>query len=150
MLPKTHALIGFLFSVFLYFAFRLTYIQVLIVFLASFLIDFDHYMYYVYKKRNFSPTKAYGWFMISRKKFNSLSNKEKKKHRVGFYLFHGLEWILLFLLMGYFLYSLFYFVAIGMFLHLILDWIMIIKEKSRMHKILVLYDYFNKDKLNKI
>ena len=59
MLPKTHILLGLIFSLLIYFSLELTIIQASLVFLSSFLIDFDHYLWYVFKKKDFSLKNAY-------------------------------------------------------------------------------------------
>lgn len=151
MLPRRHALIGFLLSSFIYFTFQVNFLKVTILFFSSFLIDFDHYLYYIYKKRNFSVKNAYWWFREKEDKYKrKISKKKKKRIRRGFYCFHGLEWVLLFILLGKIINSLFYFISFGMLLHLFLDWVDLINKNHALHKISVIYDFIKKDNLKKI
>ena len=68
MLPKWHALIGFIVSYIIYWFTTITIFQGVIIFLASIFIDIDHYLYYIVAKKRFSLKSAYNWFKIRRDK----------------------------------------------------------------------------------
>jgi hypothetical protein len=108
MLPKTHIIIGAVFSIILYFLFQIEIFYAVLIFLASFLIDFDHYAFYAKKKKNWSLGKAYLF----------LKKHEKKKPMMM--EFHTIEFHILILLLG-FLWNGFWFILIGMIFHSILD-----------------------------
>ena len=129
MLPKYHLIIGLIISTLLYLIFNLTLLQVFIIFLASFLIDFDHYLYYAFKKKNFNPKYSHKNLVERRKYWLRLSKKEKQEYKRPLILFHGIEfWILLFILS--FFHKMFIFVLIGIFIHIIVDYIEILYFKE--------------------
>lgn len=107
MLPKAHIFFGAIFSIVLYF-FGFNLFQCTIIFLSSFLIDFDHYAWFVIKKKNFNLKKA----------FYFLKAMDKKKPVMM--LFHTFEFILFILILSFF-YNIFLFVLIGMLFHSLLD-----------------------------
>ena len=121
-----------------------------IIFFSSFLIDFDHYLYYIYKNRNFDPVRAYNWFRKKGEELFKLPKEERKKYFVAPYIFHGLEWVLLFILLGLFVSSYFIFIAVGMVIHLVLDWIAALKEYGRFLKFSVIVDLVNERSLKQI
>ena len=148
MLPKYHILIGFLFSLVLYSIFpEITLLNTGIIFLSSILIDVDHYLYFVFKKRNLSLKKAYFYFIEKKKKLEKMSLKEKRKNYNGFYFLHGLEFLLLVFFLGYFISEIFYFILIGLMLHFFLDYSEMIIDKKRIDKISVIYDFIKFKKL---
>ena len=53
MLPRWHVIIGLLVAILLKVTTSLDNVAIGIIFLASFLIDFDHYLFYVLKKKDF-------------------------------------------------------------------------------------------------
>jgi len=61
MLPKAHIFYGAIFSIILYLI-GLSAIESILTFLASFLIDFDHYLRYVLKKKRFQLKKCILFF----------------------------------------------------------------------------------------
>jgi hypothetical protein len=150
MRPKYHILIGFIVSIIFYFFFSIEIFEVSILFLSSFLIDFDHYIYYIFRTKNFSLKKAYYWYLKKEKQLKKLSKRERKKVTYAFYVFHGFEWILVFFLLGYFVWDIFYFVTIGIFLHLFTDIMTEIIKGERVFKISVLLDLMKRKKLKKI
>ncbi len=148
MLPKSHILFGFLFSIILFFIFpQINHTAFLIIFLASFLIDVDHYLYFVFKKRKLSLKKAYNWFIERRKKWQSLSKEDVKKYKQTIILFHGIEFILIFFFLS-FSHILFFWALIGILFHFILDFYELIKEDFPLYvKMSQIYVYItNKNK----
>jgi hypothetical protein len=115
MYPKYHILYGAIFSLVLIPLFGIW--NSLIVFLASFLIDMDHYTRYVYEKKDFSIIRSIKYYY----------NKSiKRRHEI--YLLHTVEcWILL-LLLGYYN-PIFIFILLGFLFHMACDFIDMINKK---------------------
>jgi hypothetical protein len=107
--------------------------------LASFLIDVDHYAYYVVKQKDLSLTRAYKWFVTQREKFLALPLSERKKAKLPFLLFHGIEsWAIILFLS--FLNPYFLAVLIGFLFHIVLDLLELYKNNvPLMNKLSVLY-----------
>jgi hypothetical protein len=142
MLPKLHIFLGFLFAYIFYWFTNITIFGAAIIFLASFLIDIDHYLYYVLIKKRFSLKSSYNWFVIRRDKLLQLSNKEKRKHRQTILIFHGIEpVVILFLLSSFF--PLLNYIAIGFTFHIILDLIVEFKHGIAHYKMSVIYSIYD-------
>lgn len=150
MLPKKHFLYGLIFSLVLFLIFPLTILEACLIFLASFLLDVDHYLYSVFSTGSLSLSKAYREVIKKGKKFDKLSKEEKREYVAGFLCFHGLETLVLLGILGYFISSYFYFILIGTAFHLVLDYIQGIKEFHYPLKISVIWDYFQFKKLKKL
>ena len=148
MLPRYHFLLGLVFSVVLYFALPNVGILNLAVFLvATVAIDVDHYLYYVYRKKDYSLRNAIGWFDGSIKSLKKFDVKKRKEFYIGFCFLHGIEVLVLLLILGYFVSNIFYFVCLGFAFHLILDYIHGFRNKDRFDKFSIIYDYFKYGKL---
>ena len=92
MLPKHHIIIGFLFSAFLFYSFpQLNLFGCFIIFLSTFLIDVDHYLYYVFLKKDLSLKRAYRWFIAKHNEEKDLTRQERKKNPLTPMFFHGIE-----------------------------------------------------------
>lgn len=79
MLPSRHFILGLILGAILF-----PYIGLLgaiLVWFSSFLIDFDHYLWFIFIKRDFSLKKAYKWHILKRDKMRELSIEERKKHK---------------------------------------------------------------------
>jgi len=143
MLPKTHIVLGFLFSAVLVIAFDIGLISALIVFLSSFLIDFDHYLYGVYKQKTLNFKKIYSFFVEHRIKWRKLSYEQKKKSKFPFLAFHGVEFLFLTLLLS-FRFPFLIFIFIGSFFHIFIDYIEIFLNKDPLYvKLSPIYVYLN-------
>lgn len=128
MLPKYHIVIGFITSILLFSIFNLTPPQILLIFLSSFLIDIDHYLFFVFRKKSLSLKKAFKWFSDRRIKRIAMPTEEQIKYTNHILIFHGIEfWILLVILANYF--TIFWFVLLGFLIHMILDYIELIYIK---------------------
>jgi len=110
MLPQWHLLVGAIFSLLLWPIFGF---GSFVIFAASFLVDFDHYLFYVKRTKNCSPFKSY-YFMKKLAK-----NKRKERY---LFVFHTMEiWLLL---IAASFYSRFVFlIFIGVILHMLFDFI---------------------------
>jgi hypothetical protein len=107
---------GAIFSALIYFLFNLTIIETTIIFLSSFLIDFDHYLWYVVRNKTLSLKKSYMFYTSLQRKSKPIAH-----------LFHTIEFHLLILFIGFY-YEFFLFVLVGMVFHSILDIVYLIHE----------------------
>src|SRR3989344_6122570 len=147
MLPKYHILLGFLFSLILFIFFPfIGLLGFLIIFFSSFLIDVDHYLYYVFKNKIFSIKKAYNYFFKQRKKLIAKSLKERRTKIANplMHLFHGIEVLLILFLLGFFINKIFLFIFIGFNFHLFLDIVEQIYYGFRISKISLIFDFVKK------
>ncbi|MBU2052997.1 MAG: metal-dependent hydrolase [Nanoarchaeota archaeon] len=147
MLPRTHTFLGIIFSLVIAYSFNLSLIAGIIIFLSSVLIDVDHYLYYVYKKKDWSLKRAYNFFIVGKNKIASLSRKQRNEFYHGFSFLHGIETLVILFILGKFLSEYFYYILIGFSFHLFLD---IIHQKTihdRFDKYSIIYDYFKYKKL---
>jgi hypothetical protein len=123
MLPKTHffsgIIIGFVFLLFGNFS----VVEISIFLAATVLIDFDHYLYFVIRKKSFNLKKAYIYFKEKTRNLRLLSKKERQSFTTGVYVFHDIEALGIVFLFSKIISPYFLFVFLGMLLHLILDWI---------------------------
>ncbi|MEK6927961.1 MAG: hypothetical protein AABX11_06020 [Nanoarchaeota archaeon] len=120
MLPRWHILLGAIFTLGLgYFVPQLGWMNLAIVFFASFLIDFDHYVQAVMKTGKIGLFKAFAYHREQKE----IMKKEKAKgikRKGDFHLFHTLEFHALIALLGIFYFPMF-FVFIGITFHSLLD-----------------------------
>jgi len=139
MLPRIHIIAGAIFSIILYLFFpQIKLVGALIIFLSSFLIDIDHYLYYVYKKKDFSLRRAYRWFIKNKDLFNRMNKKQKDKFYHGLCFLHGFEAVILLSVAWIFLYpnNLALFIILGFVFHQILDAINLYNARRDYDKIL--------------
>jgi hypothetical protein len=122
MLPRYHVIFGFLVSLIFGLATNLSASAIGIIFLSSFLIDFDHYLLYIFKKKDFVFMNAYQWFVKRRKKYLKLSLNEREKYKREIVIFHYAEFWILLLILSIFS-NVFLFVLIGIAIHIFLDWL---------------------------
>lgn len=133
MLPKWHLLFGFLFVYIIYWFTSITIFQASLIFLSSVLIDFDHYIWYGFKKKDWNLKNSY---------------KYLKKHRnivKPLMLFHTIEFHILIALL-IFLWHDFLFILIGMIFHSATDLISLIYEGRVYTREFWLIKYFLSDR----
>jgi len=117
---KWHFLFGFVVSYVLVYFFNFSFSSGLVIFLASWLIDIDHYPWYVFEMKSWSPLGALRWHERTAPKWFALSRKEKNKFRWGVFVFHSLIfWIVLGGLA--FLCPVFLWILIGVAIHMVAD-----------------------------
>ena len=151
MLPTRHLIFGITFSLILLFLFpQIGLIGFLIIILSTVLIDVDHYLYYVYKKKDWSLKHAYNWFIENKKKFLFLSRKQRNKFYRGFCFLHGIEILILLFILGKFLSIYFYYILIGVSFHLFLDYINQLTYLGRIDKFSLLHDFLKLKRLKSI
>lgn len=151
MYPKQHIFFGITFSLLLLIIYpQISLIGFFLLFFSSVLIDVDHYLYYLLKKKDWSLRRAYKWFMSNEKKFLSLPRKLRNNYHGGFFFLHGVEVLFILILLTMFVSKYFFFIFIGIFFHLLLDIVDETKYKDRIDKFSVLYDFFKFKKLRNI
>lgn len=107
MLPKWHAVLGAIFAALIVAFSQIGLYGFILIFFASVFIDFDHYLLFVIRKKDFNLGNAY-------KFFKHTPNKKQ------FQLFHTIEFFTIIAILSYFSIA-FLFILIGMLFHLILD-----------------------------
>lgn len=141
MLPKIHIILGAIFSILFYFIFQISLFHASLIFFSSFLIDFDHYLYYIIAKKDLSLKNSYKWFVEKRRKILQKPFEERKKYKHPVLIFHGIEFWIVILLLG-FIYHVFLFILIGIGIHMILDFVDLISIKepfySKLSQIIVI------------
>ncbi len=121
MKPIFHILLGFLFSSILLLIFpQIGIIEAGLIFFSSVLIDIDHYFYYLYKKKDFSLSKAYKYWIKNREKWRKLKKKDYKKYKINPMPFHGFELLIILLILSL-INPIFFWIFLGILLHLTLD-----------------------------
>lgn len=120
MYPKWHILWGAVFTALIwFFSQEISLLYLALIFIASFLIDFDHYVVAVKKTNKLSLKSALDYHELQAAK----TEKEAKKgirRRGQFHIFHTIEFFILVALLG-FIWEGFFFVLIGIIFHSLLD-----------------------------
>jgi hypothetical protein len=120
MVPKFHILYGAIFTLLIwFFAPSISYISLALIFLSSFLIDFDHYVSGAIKCKtlNFKKVVDYNYNFM----YQQIKNLKKGiRIRENFNLFHTVEFHLLVAILGIF-FTPFFYIFIGMTFHSLLD-----------------------------
>ena len=147
MLPRTHAIFGILFSLAVVYFFNLSIVAGIIIFLSSLLIDIDHYLYYVYKKKKWNLKDAYSWFVKRKKKMLLLHRDQRNKTYTGFFFLHGFEILILLFALGYYISVYFYYILIGFSFHLFFDLIHQRTIHDRVDRVSLIYDFYKCKKL---
>jgi len=148
MRPRKHLIYGSLFALACYFLFGVVGIwEAFIIWICSWLIiDLDHAVRYSIKSRDFNPRK----FLKSGRKFEKIwekvSKEDKKKYKNPFFVFHGVESLILLFLLSFW-WEFFFWCFIGFLFHLILDWINLYsREENVLAKISIIYVLFRNKK----
>ncbi len=148
MFPKYHIVFGFAFAFILWIFFScINFLEFCIIFFSSFFMDVDHYLYYVFKKRDISLKNAYAWFIQRRKKFFSLSKEQRKRFPQIFCFLHRIEILPILFILGIYVSKYFLFVFLGFTFHMCLDIIWKIKYKDKPNKISLIYDFIQLKRL---
>ena len=148
MYPKHHIILGAIFAAALYFIFpSIGILNAAIVFLSSFLIDVDHYIYYRYKTGNWNLKKAYDWFEERGRKLDCLPRKKREEFYLAFCFLHGIEVLIILFILSIFVSKHFLFIFTGVALHLILDTLHQTTYQDRIDKFSLIYDYLKFKKL---
>lgn len=120
MFPRHHILLGFIFSgIFWAFFPSTNLIYILLIFLSSFLIDFDHYVVAVIKNKHLSLKKAFDYHDKKGKR-EAMEHKKGLREKGDFHILHTIEVLVFVAFLGFFWKGFFY-VSIGMIFHSLLD-----------------------------
>jgi len=133
MLPKTHTLLGLIFSLLTFLIFPEIGSQgFLIIWAASVLIDVDHYIYYVFVKKDFSLIRAYKWCKLMTDEMIKTPHKERIKLKDNLvFIFHGIESLVIFGILSFY-HQIFLYIWIGFLFHHLLDLISILSLNIKM------------------
>ena len=144
MYPKQHIIFGLIFATVLFFLFpQIGLIGFSIIFLSSFLIDVDHYLFYVFYKKDCSLRNAYKWFVKLDRKFKNFSKEKKKKIKYPPLIFHGFETFIILIILLFFS-KIFLYVLIGFLFHEFLDIISLVRGGySLNHSGSQIYNFLN-------
>lgn len=146
MLPKWHILIGFVFSYVLVYFLHFSILAGLVVFLWSFLIDVDHWLIYALRGK-FNLTEDYNQHKKITENYLKLSIKERRKYKRYIIIFHGLEFVLVLVLLS-FVNQFFFWILLGTLIHMLADFFDLhSKQEPFYSKISQIYVYItNKNK----
>jgi len=133
MFPKWHILIGFSSSVLLVEFFGFTLLAAAIVFVASFMIDTDHYLYYAATKKDLNPIRAVRWNFGYSKSRGKLTKKQKAASKKHIMIFHGIETWAILLILGIFWTPIFLYILLGIGIHMAADWINFVVRKEPLY-----------------
>lgn len=136
MLPKYHLIISLVIILF-YPLFRE---NVFIIAVSNLLVDLDHYPFYYYLTKTKSIKKAYS---IIKEKRNKLIYKDM------LYVFHTFEFVLI-LTLNALNSEFFILVSIGVLIHLITDFIDVIKNNRYRSRTLSIITWFLRNKISRL
>jgi hypothetical protein len=133
MLPKWHIGMGLVFSfLFKIFFPETSLINLSLIFLSSFLIDFDHYMVAAINTKNISLFNALEYY---RKKCLEWDKRIAKNifEKGDFHVFHTVEFHILILILSFYFNPLLY-VFIGMVFHSLCDLVYLMNKNILFHR----------------
>lgn len=140
MLPKEHIIGGIIFSSIVLFLFpQIGLLGFFIIFLSSFAIDIDHYLYFVYRTKKLSIKKSISWYFINKDLFDKMSDKEKDQIFTGLCFLHGIEAMIILAILSFIFptySSIFIYILLGFLFHQILDAIHLYIIKYRFDKVI--------------
>lgn len=122
MQPKWHLLYSFIFSFILIYFFEISLFYGAILFISSLLIDLDHFLLYILEKKSFHPIKFLSWSDKKTLAWKKLG-ASAKNYRAPQFILHGIEFILILILLAVFINKIFLFILIGVLFHLFLDYL---------------------------
>lgn len=117
---KWHFLFGFVISYILVYFFNFSIFAGIIIFLSSWMIDGDHYLWYAFEMKDWNPIHGIKWYLSTIPTWFKLSIKEREEFKRGVFIFHGLLfWLVLAALS--FIHPLFLWILIGVAIHMVSD-----------------------------
>ena len=121
MLPRWHIIFGALFALFIWYTSPFIGIfNITLIFLASFLIDFDHYVVFFMKTGKLSLWHAFDYHKKRQIKEEAEIRRGIRRKGDDFHLFHTIEFHVLIGFLGI-LWTPFLYIFIGMVFHSLLD-----------------------------
>lgn len=117
---KWHILIGFITSYILVYFFEFPIFAGVIIFIASWIIDLDHYFWYALETKDWNPFHAIRWYIKTNPKWLALTPDARKKFKYGIFIYHSLLlWIILIMLSS--IHPVFLWILIGIGIHMVAD-----------------------------
>ena len=121
MYPIQHLVFGIIFSLILFTFFpQIGIFGISLIILSTFFIDADHYLFYVWKRKDLSLRNAYRWFTNWTEKREAISNLNMGNYRRIIVIFHGFEFWAFLSIFAIFN-NFFLYIFIGVMLHIFLD-----------------------------
>jgi len=120
MLPRYHIIIGLILASIFYFIFNTPLILSLVLFFSSFLVDVDHYIYYIFFKKSLNLIKAYNFFRESEKKWFKMPPEKRERYKRVIVYFHDIIFLSFILILSL-ASNVFLFIFIGFLVHLLVD-----------------------------
>ena len=151
MLVSKHIILGILFSLIILAIFpTIGVFNASLIFLASVLIDFDHYLLYFMRTKKLNLKKAYFYWLKEHTRFYK-SNKAKNVNRAQpQFIFHGIEFVLILIILAFF-FNFFFFILLGVLFHLFLDYLdLYLKNQSLHHKTSQIHLFIKNKKLTRV
>lgn len=111
MLPKFHILSGVILTFLVWIFFKVNLLSLSLIFFSSFSFDVDHYLYFVFKKKDLSLKRAYEWCLTV--------PKEMFPKPIAAFL-HSLEFLSVLIFLSFF-FNFLWFVVLGFSFHYIFD-----------------------------
>ena len=128
MLPHQHVFWGAVFAfIILIILPDVAWYNILLLFLSTFLIDFDHYLASLINKRKYLSLRQSFKYHMDLGKIQYIERKRGIRRKGDFHIFHTLEFHILVFIIGLF-FRPFMFIFIGMAFHSLLDIISLIQE----------------------
>jgi len=149
---KSHIIFGLIVSIIITLSFdEVTFLHGLVIFLASILIDVDHYFWYAVRFKDPNPLNGIKWYLKTNKLFLKMPRGERSNMEKGAFIFHDfIAWLAL-LILGFQIHPFFHYVLIGFAIHIIPDLIVLklrgIQIFSKISFIYVLKTNKNKKRL---
>ena len=137
---KYHILVGALVAYIISIIFNLDFLTGFIIFSASILIDFDHYLWYSLETKDWNPLSAVRWYIHHGSRWKEISKKERDKYKSGVYIFHNWIFWLILLILGVIINKIYLWILVGFVIHIIPDlFVLKIRGASIKQKISVGY-----------
>ena len=145
---KWHILIGFTASYILIQFFNFPLSTGIIIFISSWLIDIDHYLWYTFEAKDPNPFHAIKWYLKSIPRWHNLSFKEREKFKRGVFILHGISfWIILTILS--FVQEIFLWILIGVTIHMVADLIDLTRRGEPLYNKILPYYVIRRNKNKK-
>ena len=109
--------------------FELTYTAGLIIFFSSWLIDVDHYFWFVFSGKGINPLKAMKWYFKNGASWENMPRRKRDKYKRGVFVFHSLILLVILFLLSFWIEVLF-FVFLGFLIHLVADIVKLIYDEE--------------------
>jgi hypothetical protein len=116
MLPYEHVAYGFLVSLLLFIFTNVGLLGSFIIFMMSWCIDVDHYLFYVIKKKDWNLKRAYQYYEAQL----SIYQKQKEHYDAPLCIFHTAEFVIVLIVLAFYS-KIALFVLMGTVLHYVGD-----------------------------